>query len=169
MLVKHVSIPRVLTLSVAAASLVACAKRIPEPPNLAPGTPHITWIIMYGDAENPDQQFACQSDPRTECVVPSSRPDAQVFSDIHVYYHGAGAETKYEGSFRVGFLQGAGASNEFKVNNVVKKNEEIYNQSVHGLVTTTPGTYKLAFNVTPTLSESGRRQAIRNEVSVAVK
>jgi len=124
---------------------------------------------MYGDAENPDQEFACQSDPPSECVVPPSRPDAQVFSDIHVYYHGAGEETKYEGSFRVGFLQGSGAATEFPVNNIVKKDEKIYNQSVHGVVTSTPGTYKLAFNVTPTVTEGGRRQTIRNEVPVAVK
>ena len=49
------------------------------------------------------------------------------------------------------------------------KNEEIYNQSVHGLVTSSPGNYKLAFNVTPTVSEGGRRQAIRQDMSVAVK
>jgi len=89
---------RQLPLIVATAAVVltsACAKRVPEPVGVAPGTPHISWIIMSGDRDNPDQEFVCQSDPRNDCVVPVSRPDAQVFADVHFYYHGAGAETKY--------------------------------------------------------------------------
>jgi hypothetical protein len=158
-----------IVIGIAAVSAASCSKRIPQPANRAPGTPYISWIIMFGDADNPDREFACQSDPRSECVVPVSRPDEQVFSNIHVYYHGAGAETKYEGAFQVGFLQGSSASNEFRVSNVLKKNEAIYNQSVRGLVTTSPGPYTLAFNVTPTVSASDKRQAIQQEVSVAVK
>ena len=57
-----------------------------------PGTPHVSWVIMYGDVETPDREFACQSEPRTECIVPASRPDNKVFSDVHIYYHGAGDE-----------------------------------------------------------------------------
>ena len=159
---------RVMAVLVAAIS-VSCAKRVPEPPNLAPGTPYISWIIMHGDADNPDQQFACQSDPLTECVVPPSRPDAQgVFGHSRLLSRCWGRD-RIEGSFRVGFLQGSSASYEVQVNNTVKENEKIYNQSIHGLVTSTPGTYKLAFNVTPTVNQGGRRQTIRQEVSVAVK
>jgi hypothetical protein len=62
----------------------ACAKRVPEPTGVAPGTPHISWVLMYGDRDTPDQEFSCQSEPRTDCVLPVSRPDAQVFSDIHL-------------------------------------------------------------------------------------
>ena len=50
---------------------------------------HMSWVIMHGDRNNPDVEFACQSTDPTDCVVPASRPDAVVFSDTHVYYHGA--------------------------------------------------------------------------------
>ena len=80
----------------------ACRSRRTSPP----GTPHITWVLMYGDRNNADDEFACQSEPKTECVIPASRPDAQSFADVHFYFHGAGDETKYEGTTSIGFLQG---------------------------------------------------------------
>ena len=85
---------RVFAVLAAGAIVSACATHIPEAVNVTPGTPHVTWVLMYGDRDNSDREFSCQSDPPTECVVPPSRPDAQVFGDIHRDYHGAGAETR---------------------------------------------------------------------------
>ena len=53
---------------VAAVTSTTCAKRVPEPTNVAPGTPHVTWVLMCGDRDNADNEFACQSDPRTEAA-----------------------------------------------------------------------------------------------------
>ncbi|MGH9893775.1 MAG: hypothetical protein ACREA0_17685, partial [bacterium] len=63
------------------------------------------------------------------------RSDAQVFSDVHVYYHGAGAETKYAGTMQIGFFRGAGESIKNQTNITVRKTESITNQSVTGIVT----------------------------------
>jgi hypothetical protein len=52
----------------------------------------------YGDHDTADGEFACQSEPRTECVLPVSKPDALVYSDVHFHYHGVGGETEYEGT-----------------------------------------------------------------------
>ena len=47
-----------------------CAKRIPEPANVAPGTPHVSWVIMSGDRDNPDQDFVSQSEPGAIALYP---------------------------------------------------------------------------------------------------
>ena len=129
---------RLIVLVITSVFAAACGKRIPEPTGIAPGTPHVTWIIMSGDRDNPDQDFVCQSNPRNECVIPASRPDAQVFSHVHFYYHGAGAETRYTGSIDIGFFQGAAESHRIQANMIVKKTESIMNQSVSSIVTATP-------------------------------
>src|SRR5262249_55481936 len=128
-------------LVILAAICSACAKRVPEPANVAPGTPHITWVLMYGDRENADSEFACQSDPKTECVIPANRPDAQSFADVHFYFQGAGKETKYEGTTSIGFLQGSQKAHTSRTTITVKNNESITNSSTTGLVTSTPGMY----------------------------
>jgi hypothetical protein len=162
---------RLVLVSIAAAVLTStCAKRVPEPVGVAPGTPHVSWVIMSGDRDNPDQDFVCQSDPRNDCVVPVSRPDAQVFSDVHVYYHGAGAETKYAGSMQIGFFRGAAeSSRNIQTNITVQRTESITNQSVTGIVTDTPGNYALAFSLVATSTDTGRSQPIRQQVPVVVK
>jgi len=146
-----------------------CGKQVPRAANVAPGTPYVSWIIMYGDRDNPDREFACQSDPRTDCVVPPSRPDAEVFTNVHIYYHGAGGETRYEGPVDVGFLQGSGAARESQSNITVKKNESIANQSVTGIVTRTTGTYHLKFSLTATVTDTKRTQPIRDQIPIVVK
>ena len=158
-----------IVLVITAVFAAACAKRVPEPAVIAPGTPHITWIIMSGDRDNPDREFVCQSNPRNDCVVPVSRPDAQVFSDVHFYYHGAGAETKYTGSINIGFFQGSSASHEIQANTTVKKTESIMNQSVTSIVTATPGTYAVSFALNASVTDTGKSQPIREQVSVVVK
>jgi len=147
----------------------ACAKRVPEPTGVAPGTPHISWVLMYGDRDTPDQEFACQSEPRTDCVLPVSRPDAQVFSDIHLYYHGVGGETKYEGTKNLSYLQGSPESHNSRVNVTATKNESITNESVTGIVTSVPGTYTVTVSVTATVSGTGKKHPIQESFQVIVK
>jgi len=159
----------IIVAAVAAVFTSACARSAPKPIGVAPGTPHVSWIIMSGDRDNPDREFVCQSNPRNDCVVPASRPDAQVFSDVHFYYHGAGAETKYAGSIDIGFFQGLPQSHTAQSNMTVKKNGSIANQSVTGIVSETSGTYAVTFAVVATLSDTGTSQPIRDSVQVVVK
>jgi hypothetical protein len=159
---------RLLLIVVVVLAMGACAGRVSKPADVPPGTPYISWIIMHGDGDNPDREFACQSAPRNDCVVPASTPEAQVFSDVHVYYHGTGAETVYAGSLDIGFLRGAAASRGNKTSITVKKDQSITNQSTTGIVTNTPGTYALtiAFDAT---ADAGRSQPIREQVRVVVR
>jgi hypothetical protein len=100
-----------IALVIATVFAVGCgARSAPQPAVKAPGTPCVSWIIMRGNRDNPDEAFVCQSDPRNNCVVPVSRTGAQVFSNVYVYYHGAGADTKYTGSIQIGFFAGPGGA-----------------------------------------------------------
>jgi hypothetical protein len=161
------SLPMVLV--VVSVCVASCAMGAPKPAGLAPGTPYVSWIIMSGDGDNPDQEFVCQSNPRNDCVVPASRPDARVFSDVHFYYHGTGAETKYTGSIDIGFFQGSPAAHTTQTNVTVPKNESIMNQSVTGIVTSTPGTHTVTFALVGTVTGSAANQPFREQVQVVVK
>jgi hypothetical protein len=158
-----------IVLAIATICAGACAKRVPEPAGVARGTPHISWIIMSGDRDNPDQEFVCQSGPRNDCVVPVSRPDAQVFSDVHIYYHGAGMDTRYTGSIQIGFFRGSPESHNIQTSVAVQKTESITNQSVSGIVSSTPGTYAVTFALVATATDTGKSQPIREQVPVVVK
>ena len=159
-----------LTVVILAVALTStCARRVPEPVGVPPGTPYISWVLMYGDRDNPDSEFACQSEPRTECVIPASRTDAQVFSDIHFYYHGAGAETRYEGTINFGYLQGSPDSHTSRINIAVQKNESIANSSLIGIVTSTPGSHAVTISVAALVTDTGKTQAIRESIPVVVK
>jgi hypothetical protein len=145
---------------------LACGKRVPPPADLAPGMPYITWIVMHGDSDNPDREFACQSTPRNDCVLPVSTEAQPVFSHVYLYYHGVGQETTYAGSVQIAFFRG-GATGGSGTNITVGRNESIANQSTIGIVTSTPGTYalKIAFEAT---TSAGTKHQISEEVSVAV-
>jgi hypothetical protein len=159
-----------VTVSIVASVFSAtCAKRVPEPAGVGSGVPHVSWVIMHGDRDNPDREFACQSEPRGDCVIPASRSDAQVLSDVHVYYHGAGAETKYAGTMQIGFFRGAGESTKNQTNITVRKMESITNQSVTGIVTDAPGEYAVTFELVATVTDTGKSQPIRERVPIAVK
>jgi hypothetical protein len=160
---------RTLIVFLAATTLSACAKRVPEPAVTTPGTPHVSWVIMHGDSDNPDREFACQSEPRTECVVPASRPGDKVLSNVHIYYHGAGPETKYEGSVQIGFFDGSAAAHTLRTSMVVKKTERIGNQSVSDIVTSKPGTYSVDFDLAATVTDSKKTQPLREKIVVVVK
>lgn len=156
-------------ITLAAVLIVGCGTRIPGPSNVAPGTPHVSWVIMSGDRDNADREFVCQSDPRTDCIMPASHPDEQAFADVHVYYHGAGAETKYQGTVAIGFLEGSAAASAAPTNIVVKKDESIANQSVTGIVTAKPGTYAVTFTMTATVAATGQTHPIQQSLPVIVR
>jgi hypothetical protein len=148
----------------------SCAKGVPKPAGPS-GTPQISWVLMYGDGDNPDREFACQSEPRTECVVPASKPDAQVFSDIHFYYHGVGTETRYEGTINIGYLRQGSGSEAYtsRFNVALKKNESITNSSVTGIVASTAGSYTVTISAATTATDTGKTQSIRASIPVIVK
>jgi hypothetical protein len=123
---------------------------------------------MHGDSDNPDREFACQSTPRNECLLPVSTQAEPVFSHVYLYYHGAGAETAYAGSVQIGFLRGASTAGGSKTSITVKKNESITNQSTTGIVTNTPGTYALTIAFDATV-DKGSSRPVREDVNVAVK
>jgi len=145
-----------------------CAPRVPRPANVTPGTPNVTWVLMYGDRDNPDQEFACQSAPRTDCVLPASRADAESFSDIHFYYHGAGGRTHYEGTRNIGFFRVSGSFTS-RIDLTVEKNQSITNQSVSGIVTPMPGTYMVTLSLMATLTDTGKTVPVQETIQVTVK
>src|SRR4051812_24404842 len=157
-------IARVLPLVLAGS--FGCGPHAPTPSTAAPGAPRISWIIMNGDRDNPDREFVCQSDPRTACEVPASRPDAQVFAHLYVYYHPATVETVYTGSIRVGFF---GASPEIKPMITVKPNERLGNQTVMGIVSTMPGTFPMTLDIVATPAGASAGQSVRDSVDVTVR
>ena len=147
----------------------ACAKRVPEPTGLAKGTPHVSWVIMAGTRDVPDRDFVCQSDPRSECELPASQADKPVFSDVHIYYHGAGAETKYTGTIQIGFFEGSPDAHRLPTTVTVKKEESITNQSVTDIVTSKPGTYTMVFDLLAATATGSVGQPVREQVRVSVK
>ena len=121
---------------------------------------------MSGDAENPDRDFVCQSNPLSECVVPVDRPAARVLAHVHLYYHGALTETRYTGAVRIGFF---GKPHEINPSITVKPGEPPGNQSVSDFVSSKPGTYTMSLAVVATPTQAGQAQNIRDQVSVSVK
>ncbi len=149
--------------------VVACAKGVPEPPSLERGVPHVSWVIMYGDRDTPDREFACQSNPRNDCVIPASRPDEQVFSDVHFYYHGAGSQTAFTGTVNIGFFRDSPNSGRLSVNAKAEKAESIANQSILGIVSSKPGTYELTIDVVGTVGGTGTSQPVQEKTVVTVR
>jgi hypothetical protein len=142
-----------------------CAMRVPVPSGGPPGTPRVGWVIMAGDRDNPDREFVCQSNPRTECVMAASRPDNQIFSAVHFYFHSATADTKYTGTIQIEFFEGA-TPHEVVSNVMVKGGGSPGNTSVSGIVTSKPGIHPMTIAI---VAESGATQQIRERVPVAVK
>ena len=143
-----------------------CLRRIPEPAGGRTDAPRVGWVIMSGDAENPDRDFVCQSNPPSECVVPVDRPDARVLAHVHLYYHGASTETRYTGAVRIGFF---GKPREINPSITVKPGEPAGNQSVSDFVSSKPGTYTMSIAVVATPTQAGEAQNIRDQVSVIVR
>lgn len=159
---------RILIVAVCVLIVVAagCARRIPEPVGGRTGSPHVGWVIMSGDSDNSDRDFVCQSNPRSECVIPVDGPDARVLSHVHLYYHPAAAETKYAGSILLGFFS---SPHEIKPNLTVKPGDSPGNQSVASFVSSKPGNYTMTVAVVATSVASGATQEIREQVPVTVR
>jgi hypothetical protein len=135
----------------------------------AAGAPQVGWVIMSGDAENPNHDFICQSNPRTECVAPVSRADAKTYAAVYFYYHSAAVETRYTGTIQIGFFEGASASHQLHPDFTVKAKDSPASHSVDGIVSSTPGTYDVAIDVAATPIGSGTKQDIRERVQVIVR
>jgi len=142
---------------------------VPIPQGLPAGTAYVSWVFMSGDADNPDRDFVCQSDPRNDCVIEASRPGAQSFSDLHFYFHSAGGETKYDGTTTIGFFESSSGPHTAPTSVAVRKGESMNNQSLTGIVTSRPGTYAVTLALTAVVTDTGQRQSIRQSVQVVVK
>jgi hypothetical protein len=140
--------------------------RGPEPVGGPAGSPRVGWVIMSGDADNPDRDFVCQSSPRSECVIPVDGQDDRVFGHVHMYYHAASTEVRYTGAVRIGFFS---QPHEINPTITVKPGESPGNQSVSDFVSMKPGTYTLSIAVVATPTQAGQPQNIRDQVSVSVK
>ena len=149
-----------------AVSAAGCGIRIPTPVGGRTDAPRVGWVIMSGDADNPDRDFVCQSNPLSSCVVPADRPDARVLGHVYVYYHPAKTETKYTGSVRIGFFN---APHEFNPMLTVKPGGSPGNQSIADFISMKPGTYAMSIAVVATPTTAGPAQNIRDQVSVTVK
>ena len=143
-----------------------CASRGPRPVGGPTDAAHVGWVIMSGDAENPDRDFVCKSNPREECAIPVDRPGARVLSDVHIYYHAPSTEMKFTGSIRIGFFD---KGHELNRAVTVKPADSPGNQSVAGFVSSKPGTYTLTIAVDATSTQTGQTQNIRDQVRVVVK
>ena len=146
----------------------ACAKRLPRPANTAPGMPNVTWVLMFGDRDDPDREFSCQSGPQAECVVPATRPNEEVFSDLHFYYHGTGSETRYVGTRNIGYLQVSGTYTA-PIDVRVPKDESLTNQSVTGIVTSMPGTYTVTLSLMATMTGNPTTVPVQETIRITVR
>jgi hypothetical protein len=145
-----------------------CAKSVPEPaPH--PTTPHISWEIKVGDGDNPDKTSVCQSDPRSQCVVPASTPDHQVFATVHLYFHPATVETKYSGTVQLGLFEGSPAAHELKIDATVKPDDSPGTNTIYDIVTSKAGTDHVLVLAVATPVPSGRPVTIRDDIIVVVK
>ena len=148
-----------------------CASRTREPnPEPVAGhtaTPHVGWVIMSGDRENPDKDFVCQSNPRTECVIAADRADVRVLAHVHIYYHAAATVTKYTGTIRIGFFD---QPHEVSPKNItVRPGGLPGNESVSDFVTNQPGKYLMTIAVIATSIPDEHIQNIAEQVDVTVR
>lgn len=147
--------------------LSGCAGRIPAPKG-PPGVPRVGWVLMHGDRDNPDREYACQSGDSANCVVPMSRPNEQVFTAIYFYYHSTPTDTTYTGTHRIGFFNGAEPL-EIRAGVTVKANGSAANQSVTGIASARPGTYPLTIAVAATPAAGGPARQLREQVQISVR
>jgi hypothetical protein len=167
--VRRRHIRTVVGIGVAGLLAAACGGHVPKPAAGSPGLPDVTWVIMHGDHENPDREFACQSTPRNDCVVPVSAPHSRVFTDVHFYYHGAGTDTAFTGTVTLGFLEGGSASKAFDVKATADRPGTIGRQSITGIVSSSPGTYEVAINVIGTVGGAEQGHTIQETIPVVLR
>ena len=148
------------------AAAIGCADhRAPEPFDES-DTPSVGWVIMHGDKDSPDEEFDCQSNPPSECVVHASTSADQTLSKVHLYFHPTKSETTYSGVVHVGYFRNAETSPGIKPRVTVKPGK-VGNHSVVGIVTDKPCTYMLTLDVTA-VTKGGTEEHIREEVPIVV-
>lgn len=131
-----------------------------------PQLPNVGWVIMHGHTGNPDEEFGCQSNPRSDCAVHASRPGAQTLSEVHLYLHSTKAETTYSGVARIGFFSGGDTSTGLQIQTLVKPGD-VGNYSVVGIVTDRPGEYTFTVDITAVVQGASAHH-IRENVTVTV-
>jgi hypothetical protein len=146
---------------------LGCAER--RAPRTAgdPSLPRLGWVIMHGDRDNPDQEFGCQSNPRSACVIRASASGHQALSEVHLYYHAGRTRATYAGTVTIGFFANATTSAPMKTNATVNPGD-VGNQSVVGVVTDMPGLYTMRIDVTA-VNEAGVEQRLREDVPIEVQ
>ena len=146
----------------------ACAERIPDP-IVEPTVPHISWLVEVQTASG-QERTVCQSDPRSECVLPASTADNRTFATVHLYLHPVkSGETKYSGTMRVGFLNGTAAeAHDSRVDSTVSRGDSPTNISVTGIVARTTGAYTVAISLVAAPA-SGSPLELRDTIPVTVK
>ena len=146
--------------------MLGCTRPIPKTAGGPAGLARVGWVIMIGDRDNPDRDFVCYSETPADCVMPPSRPGEQVFADVHLYYHPAAAETRYDGSIQVGFFS---SPLELKPTFTVKPDASPENQGIVGIVSDKPGTYPFTIGIAATPTPGGAARQIREQVQVTVR
>ncbi len=145
-----------------------CAERVPEPV-VVPKVPHVSWVIAV-ETTNGQERVVCQSDPRTECLLPSSTRDRRTLATVHLYLHPSTAETKYVGTMRVTFLDGSSAEvHETKVDSTVGVRDAPVGASLTGIVTERAGSYSMTIALTATSPAATNAHEIQDTVQVTVK
>lgn len=127
----------------------------------------VGWVLMHGDRDNPDREYVCQSGDSADCVLPMTRPAAQVFTAIHFYYHSTPRDTKYTGAHRLAFF--TGEPHEVRAEVTVKANSSAANQSITGIAADRPGRYTLTIAIDAAPLPSGAVQQIREQVPITVR
>src|SRR5262249_22899819 len=125
--------------------------------------PRLGWVIMHGSADNPDEEYVCQSNPRDVCALPASTSERKVFSEVHLYFHPIGSPTRYEGTVQIEFF-GDGRPSPLALA-VGTKN--VGNDSIVGVVTNKPGEY--ALNVSASANTPNGPKQVSERVPVSVR
>ena len=159
-------VPRSVAATIVVSLCMAGCRPIPKTAGGAVGAARVGWVVMIGDRDNPDRDFVCYSESPADCVMPPSRPDAQVFAAVHLYYHPASTQTKYAGTVQIGFFN---SPLELRPNFTVEPGSSPANQGVVGIVSDKPGTYALTIGVDATPAQPGAPWQIRDQVKVIVR
>ena len=153
---------RLVALSEMTLVVGACATHTGPAPVGEASAPRVGWVIMQGPADNPDEEFVCQSNPRNDCTIPASTPDRKVFTDVFLYFHPIGTPIRYDGAAEISFLN---ATHRVPLAITVDA-KNVARNSVVGIVSEKPGTYDLTFSATATTSAGPVQIADRVPVKV---
>lgn len=148
------------------AALFGCVRRIPEPA-AQQTTPRISWVIRAG-AEFAQQRVVCQSDPKSECVIPASSQTPKEFAGMSLYLHPTKAPTAYRGSLEVTFFETGTGVYGTPVDRTVEPGDQPVGITVSGVLKQMPGQYVAAIALIAYPSRQTGRE-IREAVNVIVK